>query len=64
VRTHIPYRDSKITRILEDTLGGNCKTTLLIMISPSIVNFSESVYIINNKLSTLKFATRAKLVNN
>lgn len=64
MRTHIPYRDSKITRILEDTLGGNCKTTLLIMISPSIVNFSESVYIINNKLSTLKFATRAKLVNN
>lgn len=34
LRTHIPYRDSKITRILENTLGGNCKTIFLAMISP------------------------------
>lgn len=56
-RTHIPYRDSKLTRILEDSLGGNCKTTMMAMISPSHDAFNES-------LSTLKFATRAKKVKN
>lgn len=56
-RTHIPYRDSKLTRILEDSLGGNCKTTMMAMISPSNDAFSES-------LSTLKFATRAKKIRN
>ena len=56
-RTHIPYRDSKLTRILEDSLGGNCKTTMMAMISPSYDAFNES-------LSTLKFATRAKKVKN
>ena len=34
-RSHIPYRDSKLTRILEDSLGGNCKTTMMAMISPA-----------------------------
>ena len=57
IRTHIPYRDSKLTRILEDSLGGNCKTTMIAMISPSYDSFNES-------LSTLKFATRAKKVKN
>lgn len=56
-RTHIPYRDSKLTRILEDSLGGNCKTTMIAAISPSYDAFNES-------LSTLKFATRAKKVKN
>ena len=56
-RSHIPYRDSKLTRILEDSLGGNCKTTMMAMISPSNDAFSES-------LSTLKFATRAKKIKN
>ena len=56
-RTHIPYRDWKLTRILEDSLGGNCKTTMMAMISPSNDAFSES-------LSTLKFATRAKKIRN
>jgi len=56
-RTHIPYRDSKLTRILEDSLGGNCKTTMMAMISPSNDSFQES-------LSTLKFATRAKKIKN
>lgn len=34
-RNHIPYRDSKITRLLEDSLGGNCKTTFMGMVTPS-----------------------------
>ena len=55
--SHVPYRDSKLTRILEDSLGGNCKTTMMAMISPSNDAFSES-------LSTLKFATRAKKIRN
>jgi len=56
-RTHIPYRDSKLTRLLEDSLGGNCKTTMFAMISPAHDAFSES-------LSTLKFANRAKNIKN
>lgn len=56
-RNHIPYRDSKLTRLLEDSLGGNCKTTMMAMISPAFDSFSES-------LSTLKFATRAKKIKN
>ncbi len=54
-RNHIPYRDSKLTRLLEDSLGGNCKTTMMAMVSPAFDSFSES-------LSTLKFATRAKTI--
>jgi len=56
-RSHIPYRDSKLTRMLEDSLGGNCKTIMMAMISPSNDSFSET-------LSTLKFAHRAKKVRN
>ena len=56
-RQHIPYRDSKLTRILEDSLGGNCKTTMMAMISPALEAFVES-------LSTLKFANRAKNIKN
>lgn len=41
-RSHIPYRDSKLTRILEDSLGGNCKTTMMAMITPSADAFAES----------------------
>lgn len=57
LRQHIPYRDSKLTRILEDSLGGNCKTTMMAMISPAFEAFAES-------LSTLKFANRAKNIKN
>jgi hypothetical protein len=56
-RQHIPYRDSKLTRMLEDSLGGNCKTTMMAMISPAIEAMVES-------LSTLKFANRAKNIKN
>jgi len=41
-RSHIPYRDSKLTRLLEDSLGGNCKTTMMAMITPSGEAFLES----------------------
>ena len=56
-RSHIPYRDSKLTRLLKDSLGGNCKTTMIVMVSPAPEAFSET-------LSTLKFATRAKKIKN
>lgn len=42
-RPHVPYRNSKLTRLLEDSLGGNCKTTMIAMISPAMESFSESV---------------------
>ena len=35
-RPHVPYRDSRLTRILEDSLGGNCKTTMMCMTSPAL----------------------------
>eukprot|EP00743_Colponemidia_sp_Colp-15_P008644 GILK01009407.1.p1 GENE.GILK01009407.1~~GILK01009407.1.p1 ORF type:complete len:1148 (+),score=247.81 GILK01009407.1:126-3569(+) len=56
-RQHIPYRDSKLTRLLEDSLGGNCRTTMMAMISPAMEAFTESI-------STLKFANRAKNIKN
>ena len=48
----IPYRDSKLTRILEDSVGGNCKTSLLVCCSPSVESSDETV-------CTLDFASRA-----
>ncbi|OMJ89918.1 hypothetical protein SteCoe_7806 [Stentor coeruleus] len=55
--THIPYRDSKLTRVLQDSLGGNSKTTLIINCSPSVYNENET-------LSTLRFGFRAKSIKN
>jgi kinesin family member 5 len=52
---HIPYRDSKLTRILQESLGGNYKTTLVVTCSPHSSNREESI-------STLKFASRAKTI--
>ncbi|KAH9317368.1 hypothetical protein KI387_019137, partial [Taxus chinensis] len=54
---HIPYRDSKLTRILQESLGGNSRTALLCCCSPSSFNASEG-------LSTLRFGTRAKQIRN
>ncbi|KAF8590607.1 kinesin heavy chain [Ramaria rubella] len=55
--THIPYRDSKLTRILQESLGGNSRTTLIINCSPSSYNEAET-------LSTLRFGMRAKSIKN
>ncbi|CAL8397493.1 unnamed protein product [Arctogadus glacialis] len=54
---YIPYRDSKMTRILQDSLGGNCRTTMVICCSPSAYNESETK-------STLLFGQRAKTIKN
>ncbi len=54
---HIPYRDSKLTRILQPALGGNARTAILCAVTPSLVHMDET-------LSTLRFASRAKKVTN
>jgi kinesin family protein 5 len=55
--SHIPYRDSKLTRILQESLGGNSRTSLIVNCSPSSFNDSET-------LSTLRFGVRAKNIRN
>ena len=52
---HIPYRESKLTRLLEDSLGVNTRTLLIAAVSPSAASVEETV-------NTLKFADRAKQV--
>lgn len=52
-RNHIPYRDSKLTRLLKFSLGGNCKTVMIVCVSPSSQHYDET-------LNTLKYADRAK----
>lgn len=54
---HLPYRDSKLTRLLQPALGGNAKTAVLCAITPSGLHVEETI-------STLKFAARAKKVTN
>ena len=54
---HIPYRDSKLTRLLQDSLGGNTKTVMMAAISPADYNYDET-------LSTLRYANRAKNIKN
>lgn len=54
---YVPYRDSKLTRVLQESLGGNSKTCLIITCSPSVYNEGES-------LSTLRFGNRAKSIKN
>lgn len=55
--SHIPYRDSKLTRILQESLGGNSQTCLVITCSLSAYNDRET-------LSTLRFGNRAKNIKN
>ncbi|KAL3316234.1 Kinesin-like protein kif3b [Cichlidogyrus casuarinus] len=55
--THIPYRDSKLTRLLQNSLGGNSKTIMVANIGPASYNFEES-------LNTLRYANRAKSITN
>lgn len=56
-KTHIPYRDSKLTRILQESLGGNARTTIIICCSPASFNEAETK-------STLEFGKRAKTIKN
>ncbi|XP_023174143.1 kinesin-like protein KIF3A [Drosophila hydei] len=55
--THIPYRNSKLTRLLQDSLGGNSKTVMCATISPADCNYMETI-------STLRYASRAKNIQN
>lgn len=52
---HIPYRDSKLTRLLKYSLGGNCRTVMVAHVSPAWKSYEET-------LNTLKYASRAKLI--
>ncbi|GBG25574.1 Kinesin-like protein KIF3B [Hondaea fermentalgiana] len=54
---HIPYRDSKLTRLLQDSLGGNTKTVMIANCGPADYNYDET-------LSTLRYADRAKKIKN
>lgn len=55
--THIPYRDSKLTRLLQDSLGGNAKTVMVANVGPASYNVEET-------LTTLRYANRAKNIKN
>uniref|UniRef100_A0A8C2FTH6 Kinesin-like protein n=1 Tax=Cyprinus carpio TaxID=7962 RepID=A0A8C2FTH6_CYPCA len=55
--THIPYRDSKLTRLLQDSLGGNARTVMVANIGPASYNLEET-------LTTLRYANRAKNIKN
>ncbi|TPX77097.1 hypothetical protein CcCBS67573_g01598 [Chytriomyces confervae] len=54
---YVNYRDSKLTRLLKDSLGGNCKTVMIANISPVALNFEET-------LNTLKYASRTRAIKN
>ncbi|URE33284.1 KISc [Musa troglodytarum] len=54
---HVPYRDSKLTRLLQDSLGGNSRTVMIACISPADINAEET-------LNTLKYANRARNIEN
>ncbi|KAI0456362.1 kinesin motor domain-containing protein [Xylaria acuta] len=52
-KAHVPYRNSKLTRLLKFSLGGNCKTVMIVCVSPSSIHFDETQ-------NTLRYANRAK----
>ena len=54
---HVPYRDSKLTRILQDSLGGNSRTSMIACCSPAESDYEET-------LNTLKYASRARNIEN
>ncbi|PWA70014.1 Kinesin, motor domain-containing protein [Artemisia annua] len=54
---HVPYRDSKLTRLLQDSLGGNSRTVMIACVSPADINAEET-------LNTLKYANRARNIQN
>lgn len=56
-KSHVPYRDSKLTRMLQDSLGGNSRTLMIACVSPADVNLEES-------LNTLRYANRARNIKN
>ncbi|KAK2080230.1 hypothetical protein QBZ16_000083 [Prototheca wickerhamii] len=56
-KAHVPYRNSKLTRMLQDSLGGNSRTLMLACVSPADVNLEES-------LNTLRYAARARAIRN
>ncbi|XP_056336662.1 kinesin-like protein KIF3C [Danio aesculapii] len=55
--SHVPYRDSKLTRLLQDSLGGNAKTIMVATLGPASYNYEET-------LTTLRYANRAKNIKN
>eukprot|EP00300_Choanocystis_sp_HF-7_P020747 c20667_g1_i4.p1 GENE.c20667_g1_i4~~c20667_g1_i4.p1 ORF type:complete len:1198 (-),score=245.03 c20667_g1_i4:1549-5142(-) len=55
--SHVPYRDSRLTRLLQDSLGGNSRTLMVACVSPADSNFNET-------LSTLRYANRARNIKN
>ena len=55
--THVPYRNSKLTRLLQDSLGGNSKTLMFANVGPADYNYDETI-------STLRYANRAKSIKN
>eukprot|EP01060_Flectonema_neradi_P039776 TRINITY_DN8893_c0_g1_i1.p1 TRINITY_DN8893_c0_g1~~TRINITY_DN8893_c0_g1_i1.p1 ORF type:complete len:976 (+),score=211.25 TRINITY_DN8893_c0_g1_i1:79-3006(+) len=56
-QVHVPYRDSKLTRLLQDSIGGTCRTTFIACVSPSVINHDET-------LGTLTYAYRARSIVN
>lgn len=56
-KTHVPYRDSKLTRLLRDSIGGNCCTVLIACVSPAENNVEESI-------NTLRYAERSRAITN
>lgn len=55
--TYIPFRDSKLTRLLQDSLGGNTKTVMIANVGPADYNYDET-------MNTLRYASRAKNIQN